>query len=261
MDTGIKIGLGSFVATAALLLAVPASADAHEAHGNGSTTRAEVEARVAARFAAMDADGDGAVTRAEADAYRQARQAERRGRLFARLDADGDGSIDAEERAAIRGRHHRRGGHPVARPEMAEEANMRARLTPEELAPLTQAAGDDAVAAPPEHAERRAGRAERRAQIWAEADADGDGALSEAEFAAAAAARQERSRAHRGDRPDRFASADADGDGSLTLAEVQARAFVRFDHADANSDGRLTREERRAAWRALRAERSAPDSQ
>lgn len=261
MDTGIKIGLGSFVATAALLLAVPASADAHPAHGDGSTTRAEVEAQVAARFAAMDVDGDGTVARAEAEAYREARHAERRGRLFARLDADGDGSIGAEERAATRGRHHRRGTRPEARPEMAEEANMRARLTPEELAPLTEAAGADAMVAPPEGIERGADRAERRTQIWAEADTDGDGALSQAEFAAAADARLERRRAHHGDRTDRFTSADADGDGSLTLAETQARALARFDSADADGDGVLTREERRAAHRARRAERRVPDAQ
>jgi hypothetical protein len=74
-------------------------------------TRAEVQARVQERFAALDADHDGAVTRAELDAYRakarttrdaerDAARATRRDAMFARLDTNHDGQISKAEFAA-----------------------------------------------------------------------------------------------------------------------------------------------------------------
>lgn len=49
--------------------------------------------------------------------------------------------------------------------------------------------------------------------------------------------------------------ADTDRDGVVTRAEASAEADARFARMDADHDGRVTPEERRAAMRAMRAER------
>lgn len=46
--------------------------------------------------------------------------------------------------------------------------------------------------------------------------------------------------------------ADADRNGTVTRAEYDAAAKARFDKADTNHDGKITPDERRAAWRAMR---------
>lgn len=75
-------------------------------------TRADVQSRVAARFAKLDANRDGFVTQAETDALlaqrgakraeRTQRRAERRdpAKIFDRLDANKDGAISRAEFAA-----------------------------------------------------------------------------------------------------------------------------------------------------------------
>lgn len=97
--------------------------------GNGSVTRAEMDAKAAERFAAIDADKDGFLTQAELSAHHEAakarwaerakeraaknpqraeqraerfakrgeRMAERAGKQFARRDANGDGRISLAE--------------------------------------------------------------------------------------------------------------------------------------------------------------------
>ena len=123
-------------AALAALAAVPAAAQPGEgrARADGPLTRAEVEARVEARFARADANHDGFVTEEEVRlgaeqrrANRQHRRGERRAQLFERLDADHDGSISREEfeaRPAMRGGERRgprlghrggRGGAMMAR--------------------------------------------------------------------------------------------------------------------------------------------------
>ncbi|MBL8382998.1 MAG: EF-hand domain-containing protein [Burkholderiales bacterium] len=115
------------------------------------------------------------------------------------------------------------------------------------------------------------------------ADKDGDGALSKAEAEAAGMKRlvenfdkldankdgkvtREEMRAargmhgdhHKGDgkgprgeRGERMKAADKDGDGALSKAEAEAAGMKRlvenFDKLDANKDGKVTREEMRAA--------------
>jgi len=72
-----------------------------DANGDGQITPDELEARHAARAAALDADGDGYLTEdemvafqlAEAEAHIRARVAER----FAAADTDGDGKIGVAE--------------------------------------------------------------------------------------------------------------------------------------------------------------------
>lgn len=260
MDRGIVIGLTSFVVTAAIL-AIPSVANSHGHRGGAEPmTRAEVESRIAAHFAEADTNGDGAISADEAEARHAARRAEWRDRRFALLDADGNGEISVAERDAARtvrrGGHHRRPGM------MAEEGDMRGRLTEEEMAPLRR--GRDSSETP---AERHARWVEHRNEAWSSADADGNGSLSRAEYDAMTEARRVRMREHMqqaGDeglrhrgmrRGDHFARMDSDGDGRVTLAELSERALARFDRADADHDGTVTPEERRAARQAMRAER------
>lgn len=67
-----------------------------DADGDGSVTRAEVDAFRAGRFAEVDADGDGSVTREEFTAHVVARATERAAEMFERLDADGDGALSRD---------------------------------------------------------------------------------------------------------------------------------------------------------------------
>ena len=248
MDRSIAIGLVSFAITASVL-AIPSIADAR--HGRAEPmTRAAVETRVAERFAAADADASGGITREEAAAHRDARRAERMDRRFARMDADSDGLITTAERDAARA--ERRERRSVRRSDMiAEESNMRGRLSEEEM---RAALGPDApLTVPPElRDERRTARMERRNQAWAAADSNNDGALSRLEFDALHAGRNER-RAQR--RAGRFDRMDADGNGEISLAEMSTRALARFDRVDADGDGTVTAEERRAMRQARHSRR------
>lgn len=92
-----------------------------------------------------------------------------------------------------------------------------------------------------------AGRAERRAAMFARLDTNGDGAISRAEFDARAEARGERGGpgGWRGRGGHRGGWGQLDGDGR-TRAEAQARAEAMFARMDANGDGVLTREDREA---------------
>jgi len=101
--------------TLAVLAAIPAAAQPGEGRTRSAEplTRAEVQARVEARFARADANRDGFVTQDEVRARVEARRAnrderrsKRRAALFDRLDADHDGSISRAEfdaRPALRG--------------------------------------------------------------------------------------------------------------------------------------------------------------
>lgn len=111
-------------ATAALVAAVAMAAPGGDrfakldTDGNGSVTRAEIDARTAERFARLDGDRDGFVTKAEMTAHHEAMKAKRaeraekrsgdhvkhrtehagkRGDHFARRDADKDGRLSLAE--------------------------------------------------------------------------------------------------------------------------------------------------------------------
>ncbi|WP_299321935.1 hypothetical protein [Parasphingopyxis sp.] len=245
MDRSIAIGLISFAVTASLL-AIPTIANAQDVqHWDEPVTRAQMEARIAERFAAADTDGNGLLSREEAERYSAARRAERQSRRFARMDRDGDGEISIAERNAAHMRRLERRG--VRRSDMiVENGNMRARLSELELAPLRHGTVRR------QDSEGAGQQTSRVDQAWAAADSDGNGALNAAEFAALQDARHVY-RAER--RAMRFDRVDSDNDGALTLAEVSARSLARFDRADADSDGTVTPEERRAARHAMRAER------
>jgi Ca2+-binding EF-hand superfamily protein len=113
-----KIVLGG----AALAALAASAAFAHPHGGEGPRagqplTRADLEARIDARFARADADRDGYVTQAELRARAEAaraRRGERRGpgrqAAFERLDTDRDGMIsraEFEARPAMRGERGR----------------------------------------------------------------------------------------------------------------------------------------------------------
>lgn len=259
MDRSIVIGLASFALTASVL-AIPTIAQSHQSQtGHGAAiTRAQMETRLAERFAAADGDGNGTLSRAEAEAHRASRNAARQTRIFDRMDGDGDGRITlAEHQAAHADGHHPRRHRQRQHPErgqsggtlrdsmIVENRNMRARLTPEELAPLTEGASAE-ERSNMQMAERPT-RADRMRARWAAADANGDDALDRTEFAAM-------HWAHHGRMGNRqanwFSRMDRDGDGRLTQAEMSARALARFDRTDSNGDGIVTREERRAARQA-----------
>lgn len=98
MDRSIATGLASFAVTA-FLLAISAIADARGAGDrNAPVAFAQMEGRIAGRFAAADTDGSGVPGRDEAAARRAVRQPEHRPRRFARMDANGDAAIGIAER-------------------------------------------------------------------------------------------------------------------------------------------------------------------
>lgn len=98
-----KIMLGAGIA--ALLAGGAFAADQSSRHGpQGPVTRAEVKAKVDARFNAADTNHDGILTRAEADAARtamkakwEARRAERADARFAQMDTDKNGQVSKAE--------------------------------------------------------------------------------------------------------------------------------------------------------------------
>jgi Ca2+-binding EF-hand superfamily protein len=258
VDRSLAIGLASFALTASLL-AIPAIANHHDAdqgeavqavrhHGGGPMTRAQMESRLADRFAAADTDGNGTIDRSEAEARHAARRADRQARIFARLDTDGDGEISIAERDAARASRTER--RRLRRSDMiVENRNMRGRVTPEMQAQLESGAEQ---AAPAEA--RPADRFARRNAAWAAADADGNGALNRTEFGSLASARQARRAAHG---TNLFERTDSDNDGVLSLAEMSAWPLAMFERADTDNDDVVTRAERRAARRAMREQRRA----
>lgn len=122
-------------------------------------------------------------------------------------------------------------------------------------------------------ADREAGREARVAEYFTRADSDRNGQLSLAEVTASRETRREDRRERfaerraehprgEGQRDDRrwgrggrhglhglTRSADSDGDEQISHAEFNTAALARFDRADADSDGTVTRDERRAAFR------------
>lgn len=74
--------------------------DRFDANDDGVISRAEFDAHVAAREAAIDANGDGAVTYEEAKAFRDAQREARARARFQRLDKDGDGVVSTAETSA-----------------------------------------------------------------------------------------------------------------------------------------------------------------
>lgn len=83
-----------------------------DSNGDGKITKAELEARGAARFAKLDTDGDAAVSAAELEAHLQERAKDNAARMMEKLDADGDGKLTQAE---MESRRHRGGGRMFSR--------------------------------------------------------------------------------------------------------------------------------------------------
>jgi hypothetical protein len=119
--------------------------------------------------------------------------------------------------------------------------------------------------------------AEAKAKAYfARVDADKDGMATAAEFEAARDAKRDERRdmafdagadarmERRGEakkerrgggmrgQGNRFVKLDGDKSGGVSEAEMLGSVMKRFDASDANKDGTVTREERRAAMRAMR---------
>jgi Ca2+-binding EF-hand superfamily protein len=221
-------------AAAALLSIAPAAAQTVPGQAPGAhkvmkaETRAEVQAKLAQRFARLDSNRDGFITTAEIDAAQAQREAkiEKRAetraanfdpaKVFARLDANKDGKItQAEAEAAHNARVAAKGGQPA-------KANA------------TAFGG-----------------------FFARADANHDGVITRAEFDALprpehAGMRQAGMRQGQGGRM--IETADVNKDGRVSLGEAQQAALQRFDRADLNHDGTLSPQERQQARDLARAQ-------
>ncbi len=227
-----------FLGGAALLATATAAFAQGGPRDQAPATRAEVTAKVDARFAKMDANADGVIDQAD----RTARMQER----FAALDTDGNGALTQAELKA---------GREAMRAKRQERRAERRANRPEPTAEQKQ-----------KWAERRATRGERKgnrgANRFAAMDTDGNGALSLAEFTTrparadrAETAAKRRGGHHRGGMR-LMKVADANQDGAISLQGMRNAALARFDKVDTDGDGTISAAEREAARDARKARRA-----
>ena len=96
-----------------------------------------------------------------------------------------------------------------------------------------------------------------------EIDRNRDGSLTPEELRAWSADRKGEQRKGEGGFAEHFRRADTNGDGALSRAEVDKalpRLGGKFDRVDANHDGKLTQDELRRYFDALRTARGKPPS-
>lgn len=129
-----KLILGAAMAAAPLLALLPAPAFAQDGsammaamfpdpNGDGVTTKDELTAASAARFAQFDTNKDGKIDAAEMEAIGQG------GRMVARADADGDGAVtQAEMLAATAARFDRVDTNHDGKIDAAEKEAARQRM-------------------------------------------------------------------------------------------------------------------------------------
>ena len=217
-------------ASAAALMALPAIAQPSPpsppekaARWSAPQTRADLEKKIAERFAEADANKDGAVTEAEVKAQAEARRAEAekkmteaRAHMFTAMDADKNGQISRTEwdshHAGMKAKWAER--RETAQADGKERREMRMKFKD----------GDKG--------DRKGHRMMHRGGMGGGMGWGGFGEKG-------------------------FETADANKDGRITLAEAKAKPLARFDAADTNTDGTLSPDERRAAHEAKRAERRA----
>jgi len=215
----LLIGGAAAAAVVALTPAFAENMKPHHGMMNKTEARSEVQGHVATMFAKADADKDGFVTTAEMDAM-HARRGEHRQEKMASKAA----SFDPAKAFA---RLDTNNDGKLSRPEV------------------------EAVRAAHKPDSKGAGHAER---LFARADTNKDGIVTLAEFQAAPRPHFDKAAMphHGGGRAHMLAMADLNKDGRVSLAEAQQAALAHFDRADTNKDGKVTPEERRAAFKAMR---------
>jgi hypothetical protein len=169
-------------------------------------------------FAQQAMKGDGVTTRAEVQERAQA--------MFARMDANHDGKLDQADRAARRDAVFDR-----------IDADHNGQISRAEFETPRGPRGGEGAGAP---GMRGPGGPEshRGHRMWGHRMGGG----------------------HRGGMMGPGMApgmADANHDGTLTQAEFVGAAMQRFDRIDADHDGKVTRDERQAAFKAMREERRA----
>jgi len=213
-------------------------------------------------MAAYDRNANKSIDWFEAKAYRRAM----RMKVLAAFDSDKDGRLkgaerDAANRALAAGRVSSATTRPARSFRMFGSDQDR-----REMLRNYDADGDGRLSREERRTARRAMRERVRARMLERFDADGDGEFNETERQAMREFWRRRGREMR--QRWELRRYDADGDGELdeneraemdkARAERQARMEARrkewLEKYDADGDGRLSGEERRAAWRAARAE-------
>jgi len=197
-----------------------------DANGDGTLTRAELDAQVAKAFARLDANGDGKLDRADREAAAKQR--------FAKADSNGDGEISQTEMEAART------ARQAARAKRSSErrAQWFAKADTDQSGGLSQAELK---------AVREAGR-----QRWAERRADAGKGTTDGEPGRRWHGR--RGGHHGGGHGmAMLRMADTNGDQAISQAEFRTAATKLFDMADADHDGQVTQAERQAAHKAMKA--------
>ncbi|MDL2340073.1 MAG: EF-hand domain-containing protein [Pseudomonadota bacterium] len=214
-------------AAAAFVALAPATAgtvqphpDDHQAMMNKTETRAEVQAHISQMFAKLDANKDGYISTAEMDAM-QAKQA---GRMEQKM----------EQRAA----HF-------------DPAKMFAHLDTNKDGKLTKAEVEAARAA-----RKGATNGHGADRLFAHADTNKDGVITLAELQALPKPSFDKAKIEQRmeGRGHMLGQADLNKDGKVSLAEAQQAALAQFDRVDTNHDGKITPEERKAAFAAMHAQ-------
>ncbi len=210
--------------TPALAETVQAQPGAHQGMKNKTQTRAEVQGHVTQMFSKLDANKDGFVSTAETDAI----QAKRAGRIEQKME--------------------RRAAHfDPAKSFTHLDTNKDGKLTKAEVEAV-RAARKDA----------RGGKSGGNGadRLFARADSNKDGVITLAELQAVPRPTIDKAKIeHRLEgKGHMLGQADLNKDGRVSLAEAQQAALAHFDRADANHDGKVTPEERKASFKAMRAQ-------
>ena len=207
--------LGGSAALAATVQTTKAAPAAKQSRAAKTTTRADVQSRVATTFAKLDANHDGFLGKDELNGIESKREKrlEKRAerfdptKIFATIDLNKDGKITTAEAEAARVQHAK--GKP----------------------------GQPAQA----HAAAFGG-------LFAKADANKDQVITRAEFDAMGQqvkARMERRASGGASMMERMLEkSDTNKDGKISLAEMQQSALGRFDRMDLNHDGTVNPQER-----------------
>lgn len=218
MRTILLAGAAIAVAAAAPVIAQ----EAHPHHGrmmNKTELRTDVQGDTAKMFARLDTNKDGFVTEAEVEAI-QAKRLEQR-----------------QEKIEKRAEHF-------------DPGKMFARFDTNKDGKVTKAEADAVKA---QHAQAKGKPARGADHFFNRVDANKDGAITLAEMQAMPKPHFDKAAMHKGGMKGHlFGQADLNKDGKVSLAEAQSVALQHFDRADANRDGKVTPEERKAQWQAMR---------